>query len=97
MGVLPIGPNQRALSIDEGAAVIRYALEKGIDFLDTAQYYRTYPYIREALKGRNFEPVICSKCLSDDYDSMSAAIEEARRNLDRDVIDIFLLHEVRAV
>lgn len=95
MGVLPIGPNQRALEIDEGAAVIRYALEQGINFLDTAQYYKTYPYIREALKNTGFEPVICSKCLHGDYDSMDMAIEEARKSLDRDVIDIFLLHEVR--
>lgn len=95
MGVLPIGPNQRALEIGEGATIIRHALEKGINFLDTAQYYRTYPYIKEALRGTDYEPVICSKCLSDDYASMSAAIEEARRSMDRDVIDIFLLHEVR--
>lgn len=95
MGVLPIGPNQRALEIDEGAAVIRYALEQGINFLDTAQYYKTYPYIGTALKNTGFEPVICSKSLYGDYSSMDNAIEEARRNLDRDVIDIFLLHEVR--
>ena len=95
MGVLPIGPNQRALPISEGAAIIRHALDRGINFIDTAQYYQTSPYIREALKGTNYEPVISSKCLKDDYKSMAEAIEEARRDMDRDVIDIFLLHEVR--
>lgn len=95
MGVLPIGPNQRALPVSEGAAIIRYALDRGINFIDTAQYYQTSPYIREALKGTNYEPVISSKCLKDDYKSMAEAIEEARRDMDRDVIDIFLLHEVR--
>ena len=65
--------------------------------LDTAQYYHTYPYIREALKNAaGGDPVISSKSLAHDYDGMAAAIEEARRSIDRDVIEIFLLHEVRS-
>jgi predicted aldo/keto reductase-like oxidoreductase len=75
--------------------VLRYALERGINLLDTAQLYRTYPYIRAALKGTNFDPVIVSKCFGGSYEEMRLAVEEARRETDRDVIDIFLLHEVR--
>ena len=95
-GVLTIGGTQLNLSLDEGATVLRYAIECGINFLDTAQYYKTYPYIRRALKGCNFEPVITSKCLDHSYGEMKYAVEEARLELDRDVIDIFLLHEVRS-
>lgn len=96
-GVLPMGPSQLALPVDEGANIIRYALDQGINFLDTAQYYRTYPYIRKALEYRDdTDIVICSKCLSEDYDSMKEAISEAREALDREVIDIFLMHEVRS-
>lgn len=94
-GVLTVGKTQLNKSIDEGASVLRYALECGINFLDTAEYYETYPYIRKALQGTNFEPVIASKSLGLSYQEMSNAIEEARMSLDRDVIDIFLLHEVR--
>lgn len=94
-GVLPIGNTQLNLPLEQGAHVIRYALERGINFLDTAQYYETYCYIRAALKGTNYDPVISSKCLGTSYAEMSNAIEEARQKLDRDVIDIFLLHEVR--
>ncbi len=94
-GVLTMGGSQLDLSIEEGAEVLRYAFEKGINFLDTAQYYQTYPYIREALKGGSFNPVIASKCLDYTYKDMAFAIEEARKELDRDVIDIFLMHEVR--
>lgn len=134
-GVLPIGPAQLALPLEEGARLISHAMDCGINFFDTAQYYRTYPYLRLALQHRDqspssrtightdraggsepaqwsapagpehapqwsapagrLEPVICSKSLAADYDSMMAAIEEARRELDRDVIDIFLMHEVR--
>lgn len=94
-GVLTIGHNQLNLPLSEGAAIVRYGLERGINFLDTAQFYRTYSYIREALKGSNFEPIISSKSLDFSQKDMAFAIEEARRELDRDVIDIFLLHEVR--
>ena len=94
-GVLTVGKNQLDLSIEKGADVLRYALERGINFLDTAQYYETYPYIKKALHGTNFEPVIVSKCLGHTHREMSEAIEEARRELNRDVIEVFLMHEIR--
>ena len=96
-GVLPMGPSQLALPVEEGAKIIQYALRKGINFLDTAQYYRTYPYITKALENGEFnEVIICSKSLSWDYDGMMDAILEAREELHRDIIDIFLMHEVRS-
>lgn len=94
-GVLTIGYSQLNLPLLEGGKIVRHALERGINFLDTAQYYKTYDYIREALKGTNYEPVIASKCLDLSYEEMKAAIEEARVKMDRDVIEVFLLHEVR--
>ena len=96
-GVLPIGPSQLALPVERGAEIIRYAWEHGINFLDTAQYYRAYPYIRKALEQGEFDDVvICSKSLCCDYEGMMEAILEARESLGRDVIDIFLMHEVRS-
>ncbi|MDR0569912.1 MAG: aldo/keto reductase [Clostridiales Family XIII bacterium] len=94
-GALPIGFHQLDLAVDEGAGLVRYALERGISFIDSAEYYRTYPYIRAALKGGGFAPVISTKSLRHDRAGMAQAVEEARSGLDRDVIDVFLLHEVR--
>ena len=94
-GVLTVGNTQLNLPVEEGAAVLKYALERGINFLDTAQYYETYPYIREALKGTDFKPVIASKCLNYTYGEMEFAINEALTEMDIDRIDIFMLHEVR--
>ncbi|MBQ2287198.1 MAG: aldo/keto reductase [Lachnospiraceae bacterium] len=95
-GVLPMGPSQLALPVEEGAEIIRYALKQGINFIDTAQYYRTYPYISKALENGEFDDVvICSKSLCETYDEMMEAIHEAREAMQRDVIDIFLMHEVR--
>src|SRR5665648_1198827 len=42
-GVLTVGNTQLNLPFDKGAEVLSYAIEKGINFLDTAQAYETYP------------------------------------------------------
>ncbi len=95
-GVLTMGYTQLDLPLEEGASLIRYAIKKGINFFDTAQYYETYPYIREAIAGlpEDERPVICSKCLGSTYQDMEEAVQEALTELDIDTIDIFLLHEV---
>lgn len=100
-GVLTVGNTQLDLPVEEGAELIKYAISKGVNFFDTAQYYETYPYLREALKdidmsaGSAERPVICTKSLDLSYEEMEYAIEEALRELDTDMIEIFLLHEVR--
>lgn len=106
MGVLPIGPGQLALPLEEGAEIICHAVRSGINFIDTAQYYRTYPYIKRALammassgeestRRAADNLIICSKSLAHDYDGMMSAIHEAMAELDRPFIDIYLMHEVR--
>lgn len=100
MGTLNMGFSQKDLGFEEGADVILYALERGINFLDTAQYYRTYPFLRRALdtwKEKGGEPpVICSRSLTEDYDDMIDAVYQAMGELDLPFIDIFLLHEVNS-
>lgn len=76
-----------------GGAVVRKALERGVNFIDTAEYYRTYPYIRRALEGFTGEVVICSKCYAYTREGMQQSLEKALQELDREYIDIFMLHE----
>ncbi|WP_066637756.1 aldo/keto reductase [Desulfolucanica intricata] len=92
-GALTIGPLQANLPVREGAKIIRFALESGVNFIDTAKYYGTYPYIREALKGFNNEVVIVSKSYDYTYEGMRESVSEAIKELGRDYIDIFMLHE----
>ncbi|AEF95066.1 NADP-dependent oxidoreductase domain protein [Desulfotomaculum nigrificans CO-1-SRB] len=92
-GALTIGPLQANLPLHQGATVIRRALEQGVNFIDTAELYQTYPYIREAIRGRENEVVICSKCYAYTREGMQESLEAARRGIDRDYIDIFMLHE----
>lgn len=100
-GVLPVGPHQYDLSPEEGGAVLAYALKRGINFIDTAQYYYTYPHIRYALDSfyksqaaASERPVICSKSLVSTYKGMEEAVIEAIEAFG--YCDIFLLHEVRS-
>ena len=101
LGVLTIGNTQLDLPLHEGAEIVRYAYEKGINLFDTAQYYETYPYIREAFKDIDMSPdnpdrpVIASKCLDYSYEGMERAILECLDELEIDRIDIFKCHEVR--
>jgi len=93
-GSLTVGPLQANLPLDKGAAVIAHALERGVSFIDTAQYYENYPYIKEALKiSGKYDTVISSKTYAYEHDDAVEAVEQARKALDRDCIDIFMLHE----
>lgn len=92
-GTLTIGPLQRNLSIAEGSELIREALAAGVNFLDTAQLYRNYAYIREALRHWPHDVVVATKSYAYTQEMMRDALEEARRELDLDVIPIFMLHE----
>jgi len=94
-GSITIGPLGADLPLKESASVVRFALEQGINFIDTAQYYGNYAAIREGLRSFNGEVVIASKSYAPTPSALLDAVEEARRELDRDVIDIFHLHEVR--
>lgn len=95
-GALTVSPLGADLPLKEGARVIREAWERGITFLDTAQYYRNYDQIRESLKGFNKNVVIATKSYATTYEEMKLAVEEARVGLGRDKIEIFLLHEQRS-
>ncbi|MGI9860114.1 aldo/keto reductase [Moorella naiadis] len=92
-GSLTIGPLQAGLSVAEGAELIRQALELGVNFIDTAQCYDNYPHIRAALKGWPGEVVLATKSYDYTAAGMASSLAEARQELDREVIDIFLLHE----
>jgi len=96
-GALTIGPLQARLPLTEGAGVIRAALEAGVNFIDTAELYRTYPYIREAVRGLSKEVVICSKCYAYTRAGMKQSLNQALAELDRDYIDIFMLHEQESI
>lgn len=97
-GSLTVGPMQADLGIDKGSGVIAYALSRSVNFIDTAQYYENYPIIKEALrKSQRFDTVISTKTYAYTRELAEKAVEEARCALDRDYIDIFMLHEQESI
>jgi len=95
LGTLPMGPLQSNIGVKEGARIIRLALECGINFIDTAQIYKTYSYIKAGLNGYSGQAIITSKSQADGYEEMDHAVQEALHELGRDYVDIFLLHAAR--
>ena len=94
LGSLTMGPLQRDLSAFEGASLIEYAHDKGINFIDTAELYETYGHIREAFKRISREKlVVASKCYAYSTQTAKESFEKALREMNTDYVDIFMLHE----
>ena len=91
-GTLCLGPLQKNLSVEEGAALIYRAMEKGVNFFDTAESYQNYEYVAKAIKGHEQEVVIASKSTARSYDDMEKSIQKALKELHCNYIDIFHLH-----
>lgn len=92
-GSLTLGPIQANLSIDEGSTLLLEAFDRGINFIDTAEIYKNYSHIKEALKRTDKDIIIASRSYAYTREMAKESIEKARREMDRDVIDIFGLHE----
>ncbi len=99
VGSLTVSAMQAALPEEEAASVLAYAFDSGINFIDTAQYYENYHLLRAALKKYRApeDVVVSTKTYAYSRELAEAAVDEARRALDRDVIDIFMLHEQESI
>ncbi len=74
---------------------IRYALDQGINFIDTAEMYGTEPVVAEAIKGYNRSDLfIATKVWPNHFrhDSVIKACENSLKKLDTDYIDLYQLH-----
>lgn len=93
-GSLTISPLQRNFSYDKGAQLIKYAYDRGINFIDTAELYNNYKHINLFLKGINRKKyVIGTKSYSYSKKTAEESLLKALKELETDYIDIFLLHE----
>jgi aryl-alcohol dehydrogenase-like predicted oxidoreductase len=92
-GTLVMSPLQANLPIQEGQALLEYAIDRGINFFDTAELYESYDYFKSLSSSKKHAIVISSKSYAVDEEEMTEAIEDSLRKLGRDYIDIFKLHE----
>lgn len=91
MGSLVLGPAQYNLSGDKSRDLIGYAVSRGVNFFDTSELYGVYPHLR-CLSGKS-DIVISSRNYAVSGDEMKASLEMARREMNRDKVEIFGLHE----
>lgn len=91
-GTLAVSPLQGRVTLEEGIEVIRYAVSRGIDWLDTAEIYGNYEQLRPVLKEYPHLKIV-TKSYAVSAEDMTRSLEKARKIFDRDVIDFFLLHE----
>ena len=95
LGTLPMGPLQADITADKCISIISRALDLGVNFIDTAEIYRTQDYIGEAIKGRRSQVILSSKSTASDYDGIARSVEKSLQELDTDYIDIYHLHAAR--
>lgn len=102
MGLGCGGPSRIGQSADKGddnsIAIVRAALDAGINFFDTAEAYRTETLVGEALKGVDRDSFVISTKKS--YRSeispelVRQGLEESLKRLQMDYVDIYNLHGV---
>lgn len=84
--------------LEQARAALNYALDEGINYIDTAAAYRnSEEIIGECISHRRSEYFLATKTGKRDYKS---AMEEMERSLDRmktDVIDLLQIHYVNTV
>ena len=95
-GSLTMGPFQRDLTPKEGAALFERAFGHGVNFVDTAEIYETYPHVREAIRLKP-DLIVCSKSYAYDRAGAEASLRKCLEGIGRDYVDVFLMHEQESV
>lgn len=89
------GKVQRMLGEEALAALIRHAYDRGVRYIDTAPNYLCFEYMRRALKDLPREElVILAKVSWSDPKGVAPQLENIRKTLGIDYLDIALLHGV---
>ncbi|MBI5015949.1 MAG: aldo/keto reductase [Deltaproteobacteria bacterium] len=94
-GTLPMGPLQAGLAPREGGRLIRHALERGLNLIDTAELYGSYGHIRAGLEGFRGEVLLATKTHAPTAALARAHVERALRELGVDCLDIVHVHGAR--
>jgi len=92
-GTLTMGPLQAKLPIEEGASLLCEAFDRGVNFIDTAELYNNYEYIKQGTKGRRDKVIISTKSYAFSKETAEASLQKALKEINSDYIDIFSLHE----
>lgn len=88
-GALPI----QRISFDDAAALLRRALDGGMDFIDTARSYTdSEEKIGCAISGRRSEYTLATKTMARTPEGFWADLHQSLKNLKTDCVDIYQFH-----
>jgi predicted aldo/keto reductase-like oxidoreductase len=94
-GTLPLGPLQTNLPAEEGGELLRYAIDLGVNVLDTAELYGTYQHIREGLKGADKPVHVISKTHATTSADARQHVERALTEMALPKLDVVHIHGAR--
>ncbi len=86
------GNVQYALGQENFNNLIRYAYDQGITYFDCAQSYRTFEWMKGAIKGLPREKLFIQSKIPGQPDQVLAAIDRHRKVFDTDYVDSMLIH-----
>lgn len=85
-------------TVEESIAVVKHALASGVNFIDTAEVYRTEKIVGKAIKDLNRETLVISTKKSTwgnpKPDDILKSFERSLKNIGTDYVDIYHLHGV---
>lgn len=86
------GVDQTALGKEQFIRLIHYAYDQGITYIDTAQAYQTFEWIRDAIKDLPRQKLFVQSKIPGRPDDVLAVIDRHRKVFDTDYIDSLLIH-----
>lgn len=92
LGALTMGKLQKGCDTKTIQRVVAQCAERGITLVDGAELYDCYEVLHEMVRA-NKNCVVASKSYAYDLNTAKKAFEESLREIGRDYIDIFLMHE----
>lgn len=97
-GSLTMGPLQRNLTPQEGGRLVAAAYQMGVNFIDTADLYENYEHLQNAMEmvGKH-NLIISSKSYAYDRKTAELTLNKALKDLKRDYVDVFMLHEQESI
>lgn len=95
--MLSLGTGQvagRTADFNEAVDLIRYTLDAGITFIDTAKGYQSEPHVGKAIADRRKEVFLATKTGKRDYDGAMRELEDSLEKLGTDYLDLWMVHSV---
>ena len=81
----------------DGVALIQYAMDQGVTYLDTAHFYESERMVGDAIAGRRDEVLIATKTTKRNYDTALRDIRTSLELLGTDRIDVLMFHCVNTL